>query len=232
MPRGLFSRILPAVESNTSPHTPAHIPYPSLECVLSISLRVPSWAGGACRVLPLCRACWHMPVIGTQRVTDFPPAWGEVRVCLQALVAPEVVCAERVCDTRSREEDSPRCSEEPTALPSSERVLRWPLGAWLGARAGRGAWQGTWRGASKAAAVADPSAGNCLAGSRGDSGTPAGHRGQGQPGPAGPGTLRGTQAHSRLAATGPVVPRPGKGSGPTPGSGQRIVPRECSRRVR
>lgn len=84
--------------SDTIPHRPAHIPYHSLECLLSISLRVPSQAGGVCRVLPLCRASRHMPVVGAQRVSDFPPAWGEVGVCLQALVTPEVVCAEGECE--------------------------------------------------------------------------------------------------------------------------------------
>lgn len=83
------------VGSNTSFHPPAHIPYHSLECLLSIGLRAPSWASGVCGVLPLRCASWHMPVVGSQRVMDFPPAWGEVGVCLQALVAPEVVCRGR-----------------------------------------------------------------------------------------------------------------------------------------
>lgn len=49
-------------------------------------------------MLPLRCAGWHMPVVGAQGVMDFPPAWGEVRVCLQALVAPDVVCAEGECE--------------------------------------------------------------------------------------------------------------------------------------
>lgn len=100
VPRGPFSRILPGSGIHHQPSPPTRTPYHSLERVLSICLRVPSWAGGACRVLPLCRAAWHMPVVGAQRVADFPPAWGEVGVRLQALVTPEVVCAEGHCEAR------------------------------------------------------------------------------------------------------------------------------------
>lgn len=104
MPRGPFSRLLPAgwdpIPAH-SPFPPAPHPLPFPECLLSISLRAPSWAGvGACGVLPLRRSSWHMPVVGAQRVMDFPPAWREVGVCLQALVAPEVVCADGKCETR------------------------------------------------------------------------------------------------------------------------------------
>jgi len=100
MLRGPVSRLLPGGEIQHQPSTPAHIPYHSLEYLLSIRLQVPSWAGGACGVLPLRRASWHMPVIGPHRVMDFPPAWGKVRVCPQALVTPEVVCAEGECEVR------------------------------------------------------------------------------------------------------------------------------------
>lgn len=186
------------MESNTSPHTPAHVPYPSLECLLSISLRVPSWAGDACRVLPLCRACWHMPVIGTQRVTDFPPAWGKVRVCLQALVTPEVVCAEREYVRYRIERKIPQLPRSQQLCPAAEGfcsglwVRGWVHG--LGEEPGKG----TWHDASVAGAVADPSAENCLAGSRGggqrnlgraqragapwacQAGNPAGHPGSAQ----------------------------------------------------
>lgn len=91
-PTRSHGRLLPG---SGNQHSPAHIPYRFLECLLSISLQAPSWARGMCRVLPLRCASGHVPVVGAQSVMDFPPAWGEVCVRLQALVTPEVVCAER-----------------------------------------------------------------------------------------------------------------------------------------
>lgn len=193
MPRGPFSRLLPA-SWDPIPHTPPPIPYHSLECLLSISLRAPSWAGaGACGVLPLRRASWHMPVVGAQRVTDFPPAWGEVGVCLQALVAPEVVCADGTCETRGGGKVPPAagCPEKRADAPIGERVLQLPLGGWLGTRpTGLGK---AWREAREAAVVADPTwvigVGSCLIAARRGGVAPAGAREYGQPEPAKEGTL-------------------------------------------